>query len=162
MIRQAQVNDLTQIQEIYNHAIKHTTAVYTYETVTLEERENWFQTKQQLQQPVFVYERNGEVLGFATYGQFRNWPAYQFTIEHSLYVSPNARREGIASQLLENIIQDAREKQVQTMMAGIDDQNIQSKLLHEKFGFRHMGTLEKVGYKFDQWLDLAFYQIQLK
>lgn len=54
MIRQAQVNDLTQIQEIYNHAIKYTTAVYTYETVTLEEREKWFQTKQQLQQPVFV------------------------------------------------------------------------------------------------------------
>ena len=48
------------------------------------------------------------------------------------------------------------------MVAGIDDQNIQSKLLHEKFGFRHMGTLEKVGYKFEQWLNLAFYQIQLK
>ncbi|WP_086428248.1 GNAT family N-acetyltransferase [Staphylococcus cornubiensis] len=161
-IRFATSDDLQAIMDIYNHAILHTTAVYTYEPTHMEERCQWLAQKQREGYPVFVYENEGEVLGFATYGPFRNWPAYQYTIEHSIYVSPSARRQGIASQLLIGVIENATENGYQTIVAGIDDSNEGSLKLHEKMGFNHMGTLEKVGYKFERWLNLAFYQKQLK
>ncbi|PCF65427.1 N-acetyltransferase [Staphylococcus intermedius] len=161
-IRLATFDDLEAIMEIYNHAILHTTAVYTYEPTHIEERRQWLAQKQREGYPVFVYESEGEVLGFATYGPFRNWPAYQYTIEHSIYVSPSARRQGVASQLLSIVIEDAKVSGYQTIVAGIDASNEGSIKLHEKMDFKHMGTLEKVGYKFERWLNLAFYQKQLK
>lgn len=162
VIRQATAHDLPEILDIYNDAILHTTAVYTYQPVTLEERQRWFDQKQQQQLPVFVFEEAGQVAGFATYGSFRDWPAYLYTIEHSIYVSPHFQGQGIASQLLDTLINYAKDHHYQTIVAGIDAHNAASIALHEKFGFTHAGTLSKVGYKFDQWLDLAFYQLQLK
>lgn len=162
MIREATAQDLSAILEIYNHAIRETTAVYTYDEVTLSERQQWLESKQKEGIPVYVYIQHDKVAGFATYGAFRNWPAYQYTVEHSVYVHPKYHRKGIASRLLEQIEYTLRERGYQTVVAGIDDSNSGSKLLHEKHGFEHVGTLKKVGYKFDQWLDLAFYQKQLK
>lgn len=161
-VRRATLNDLEAIMTIYNHAILHTTAVYTYEPTNIEERRQWLAQKERDGYPVFVYENEGTVLGFATYGPFRNWPAYQYTIEHSIYVSPDARRQGVASQLLKVVIEDATANGYQTIVAGIDDSNEGSLKLHEKMGFNNIGTLEKVGYKFERWLNLAFYQKQLK
>ena len=80
MIRQATAHDLPEILDIYNDAILHTTAVYTYQPVTLEERQRWFDQKQQQQLPVFVFEEAGQVAGFATYGSFRDWPAYLYIL----------------------------------------------------------------------------------
>ncbi|TGQ09617.1 GNAT family N-acetyltransferase, partial [Mesorhizobium sp. M00.F.Ca.ET.217.01.1.1] len=76
MIRQARQSDLQSILTIYNHAILNTTAVYTYEAVTIEEREVWFHEKLEQDEPIFVYLKGDKVVGFATYGSFRNWPAY--------------------------------------------------------------------------------------
>ncbi|EHD0837046.1 TPA: N-acetyltransferase [Staphylococcus pseudintermedius] len=161
-VRRATLNDLEAIMAIYNHAILHTATVYTYEPTHIEERRQWLAEKQRDGYPVFVYENEGTVLDFATYGPFRNWPAYQYTIEHSIYVSPDARRQGVASQLLTVVIEDATANGYQTIVAGIDDSNEGSLKLHEKMGFNYMGTLKKVGYKFERWLNLVFYQKQLK
>ncbi|ARJ51299.1 GNAT family N-acetyltransferase [Staphylococcus lutrae] len=161
-IREATLNDLDDMMAIYNHAIVNTTAVYTYEPTTLEERRCWFEQKQRAGYPIFVYEQAGRVVGFATYGMFRDWPAYQYTIEHAIYVSPTARRQGIARALLTVLTDTAIAQGYQTMIAGIDAENEGSLKLHEKLGFKAVGTLEKVGYKFDRWLDLTFYQKQLK
>lgn len=161
-IRYATSDDLETIMEIYNHAILHTTAVYTYEPTQIEERRQWLAQKQRENYLVFVYEGDGTVLGFATYGPFRKWPAYQYTIEHSIYVSPDARRQGVASQLLKVVIEDATANGYQTIVAGIEDSNEESLKLHEKMGFNNMGTLAKVGYQFERWLNLVFYQKQLK
>ncbi|HCT1245805.1 TPA: N-acetyltransferase [Staphylococcus aureus] len=162
MIRCAKKEDLNAILAIYNDAIINTTAVYTYEPQTIDERIAWFATKQRNHEPIFVFEENGSVLGFATFGSFRPWPAYQYTIEHSIYVDASARGKGIASQLLQHLIVEAKAKGYRTLVAGIDASNEASIKLHQKFNFKHAGTLTNVGYKFDYWLDLAFYELDLK
>ncbi len=162
MIRCAKKEDLNAILAIYNDAIINTTAVYTYEPQIIDERIAWFETKQRNHEPIFVFEENGSVLGFATFGSFRPWPAYQYTIEHSIYVDASARGKGIASQLLQHLIVEAKAKGYRTLVAGIDASNEASIKLHQKFNFKHAGTLTNVGYKFDYWLDLAFYELDLK
>lgn len=159
MIRKATKEDLQEILTIYNHAILHTTSVYSYEPHTLEMRETWYNQKIEDKFPILVFEEQNQVTGFATYGPFRAWPAYQYSIEHSIYVDPNQRKKGIATQLLTEIIALAKQNGYKTMIAGIDATNEQSIGLHKKFGFTHSGTIDKAGYKFDRWLDLSFYQL---
>lgn len=161
MIREATEQDLLEILEIYNTAIVHTTAVYHYEPQTLEERKSWFAKKQEDGQPVLVFEEDGEVLGFATFGSFRPWPAFKYTIEHSIYVASRAKGKGIGSKLLVQLIEIAKHKGYKTMVAGIDASNPGSIGLHEKYGFTHSGTIRNAGYKFGSWLDLAFYQLDI-
>ncbi len=159
MIRHAEQKDLPYILSIYNDAIINTTAVYSYEPHTLAMREEWFAQKMADGYPVIVFEKDERAVGFATYGPFRPWPAYQYTVEHSIYIDPAYHRQGIAKELLQAIINLAKEQQYKTMVAGIDADNQGSIALHKKFGFEHTGTLQKVGYKFERWLDLAFYQL---
>lgn len=161
MIRFATKEDLPAILEIYNDAILNTTAVYTYEAQTLENRAQWFDIKTANNEPIFVFELDDKAVGFATYGSFRDWPAYQYTIEHSIYVDKDYRGNGIAQKLLTDLLTDVKAKGYKTIVAGIDATNDKSIHLHKKFNFSYSGTITNVGYKFDQWLDLAFYQLDL-
>lgn len=161
MIRQAMTSDLENILSIYNDVILNTTAVYSYKEETMEQRQKWFEEKIQANLPVFVYELDNKVVGFASYGPFRAWPAYKYSIELSVHVSRDHRKKGIASALIKQLITDAKEKEYKTMIAGIDASNENSILLHQKFGFIHAGTIKNAGYKFGKWLDLAFYQLPL-
>lgn len=146
MIRESKTQDLKAITEIYNDAILNTTAVYTYLETTVEERIQWMMKKQNEGWPLWVYEIEGNIAGFATYDAFRDWPAYQYTIEHSIYVSTQYRRKGVASKLLMHLIEDAKKKGYQTIVAGIDASNKRSILLHERHGFVAAGVLRQVGY----------------
>ncbi|MDT3960459.1 N-acetyltransferase family protein [Staphylococcus kloosii] len=161
MIRFATKEDLPAILEIYNDAILNTTAVYTYEAQTLENRVQWFDIKSTHNEPIFVFELDNKAVGFATYGSFRDWPAYQYTIEHSIYVDKDYRGNGIARKLLTELLTDVKAKGYKTIVAGIDATNDKSIHLHKKFNFTYSGTITNVGYKFDHWLDLAFYQLDL-
>lgn len=161
MIRPATVNDLEEILAIYNDAIVNTTAVYSYHAQTLEDRKAWFEQKQADGYPVIVFEIEGHVAGFATFGPFRAWPAYKYSIEHSVYVNTDYRKQGIGRKLLQAIIDLAKAGEYKTLVAGIDAANDKSIWLHEKLGFTHSGTVRNAGYKFERWLDLAFYQLDL-
>src|SRR3954471_16502704 len=99
-VRSATDDDLRQILDIYNDVIVHTTAVYDYEPHTLEMRQAWFNTKKEQGFPVFVAEQAGEVLGLSSIGPFRNWAAYQYSVENSIYVSSTARGKGIGKLLM--------------------------------------------------------------
>jgi len=162
MIRHAEERDILPILDIYNDAIMHTTAVYDYEPHTPADRKQWYDKKMADGYPVFVYETDGRVAGFASFGPFRAWAAYRYTIEHSIYVHKDYRKQGIGPALLQRLIDAADEREYAVMVGGIDASNEQSIRLHEKFGFRHAGTIAKAGYKFGRWLDLAFYQLELK
>ena len=162
MIRQATEQDVATILEIINYNIEHSTALYHYEPQTYEQRLAWFKEKQQAGDPIFVYEEDGEVAGYATYGKFRPQPAYKYTVEHSIYVHHNHYKKGIASKLMETLIEYARTHEVKTMIGCIDATNEASIRAHEKLGFIHSGTLKNVGYKFGQWLDAAFYQLHFE
>jgi len=161
MIREANEKDLTDILEIYNEAILNTTSVYDYKVHTLKDREQWYEKKKQDGYPLLVFEENGRVVAFATFGPFREWPAYKYTIEHSLYVHKDYRNKGIGTKLMEEIIKIANEREYATLVAGIDAANENSIKMHEKIGFVFSGVIKKAGFKFGKWLDLAFYQLDL-
>jgi L-amino acid N-acyltransferase YncA len=161
MLRPAQESDLPEILAIYNDAILNTTAVYHYEAHTLEDRMKWFIEKQTGGYPVVVWQEEGRIAGFATYGPFRPWPAYKYTVEHSVYVHRGFRGRGAGEKLLREIIRLAEAKSLATMVAGIDASNEVSIALHHKLGFTMAGTIHRAGFKFGRWLDLAFYQLEL-
>ena len=161
MIRQATNHDLPDISEIYNDAILNTTAIYAYESKTEAEMEQWFLDKQKAGCPLFIYEEDHKVVAFATYGPFRAHPAYHYTIEHSIYVHPSHRKKGIASNLLDILIKEAKKQNYETMIGVIDSKNQASITLHKRFGFTYCGQLKKVGFKFNRWLDVDFYQLIL-
>lgn len=111
--------------------------------------------------PIIVWEQDHKVVGFATFGPFRAWPAYKYSIEHSVYVDKEYRKKGIATSLMKHLIAIASEKEYMTLIAGIDAANEKSIAMHKNFGFVYSGTIKKAGFKFDRWLDLAFYQLEL-
>ncbi len=162
MIREATKKDLMDILEIYNDAILNTTAVYDYKAHTLDDRTQWYEKKKQDGYPLLVFEKSDKVVAFATFGPFRAWPAYKYTIEHSVYVHKDYRNEGIATNLMQEIIKIANAREYATLVAGIDAANVNSIKMHEKMGFKFSGVIKKAGFKFDKWLDLAFYQLDLQ
>ncbi len=161
-LRTAIESDLPILLDIYNDVIVNTTAVYDYQPHTLEMRKLWFDTKRQQGIPVWLVEEEGKVLGFGTYGPFRAWAAYQFSVENSIYVEAEARGKGVGSMLLAAIIEEAGRQGMHTMLAGIDASNEASIALHRKFGFEQVALFREVGWKFDRWLDLVFLQLMLK
>jgi L-amino acid N-acyltransferase len=150
------------ILDILNHAILHSTALYEYEPRTLRDMAVWFKAKQDGGYPVIgAVDEQGELTGFASYGEFRARPAYKYSIEHSVYVHADRRGRGVGLALMRELIARATAQQYHVMVGGIDHDNRGSVAFHEKLGFVHAGTLRQVGFKFGRWLDLDFYQLTL-
>lgn len=150
------------VREIFNDAIVNTTALYDYRPRSADTVLAWFGAKAGGGYPVLgAVTEGGELAAFASYGPFRAWPAYHYTVEHSVYVHPAWRRRGAARLLMQALIGRATAQQYHVMIGGIDADNAASIALHAQLGFRHAGTLSQVGYKFGRWLDLAFYELRL-
>ncbi len=147
---------------ILNEAIAHSTAIYDYRPRTMEMMAGWFAAKAKGGFPVIgAVNEAGELMGFASYGVFRAWPAYKYTVEHSVYVDARFRSQGVGWRLLEELICAAQKQNVHVMVGVIDAANEVSIALHRKLGFVHAGTISQAGFKFGRWLDLAFYQLTL-
>lgn len=160
-IRPAAAADLAAILEILNHAIATSTAVFDYHPHTLEMRREWLLSKQAAGMPVLVAVVDGAVAGFATYGPFRQWPAYKYTIEHSVYVAEPFWRRGVARALMDALLADAREREYHAVIAGVVADNLPSLRFHEALGFVEVAHFREVGYKFGRWLDLKFLELML-
>ncbi|WP_322044867.1 N-acetyltransferase family protein [Paraburkholderia sp. J67] len=151
------------ILAIFNDAIVNSTALYDYKARDAQSMVNWFNAKRAGNFPVIgVEDENGTLLAFGSYGTFRAWPAYKYSVEHSVYVHKDHRGQGLGRVIMEALIAAARENNVHAMLGGIDATNAGSIALHERLGFKHVGTLPEVGFKFGRWLDLAFYQLLLE
>jgi phosphinothricin acetyltransferase len=154
---------LPDIAAILNDAILHTTAIYDYAPRTPAMIAEWFERRQSLQFPVLGVEAaDGSLAGFGSYGPFRGFPAYKYTVEHSLYVEKSHRGEGIGSAVLRALIDDAEARQFHVMIGVIDSGNEESILFHRSFGFTLAGTLRQGAYKFGRWLDVEFHQLTLR
>jgi L-amino acid N-acyltransferase len=151
------------ILAIFNDAIVNSTALYDYKPRAPESMAGWFDAKTKGRYPVIGIENEaGELMGFASYGPFRAWPAYKYSIEHSIYVDARFRGQGLGRVLLKETIAAAGKQDYHVMVGGIDASNAVSIGLHESLGFTHAGTIRHAGYKFGRWLDLAFYQLILR
>ena len=148
--------------DVYNEAILNTTAVYQEETHRLSMRKHWFEEKQRAGLPVFVAYLNEDFVGFSSYGPFRNWPGYRFTVEHSVYVAAGFRGLGIGKKLVKAVIEHARQKGMHVIIAGIDAAGEASIGLHLSLGFKEVAYFKEVGFKFGRWLDLKFLELILE
>jgi L-amino acid N-acyltransferase len=150
--------DVPGILAIFNDVIARTTAVYREAPVTLEERRTWRQSRLEQGFPVLVARQEDSVLGFASFGEFRAWPCYRNTVEHTVHVHPDARGQGIGKRLVQALLPRATALGKHVMVAGIDGDNAVSLRLHVGLGFTEVGRFREVGRKFDRWLDLVFMQ----
>ncbi|WP_045234740.1 GNAT family N-acetyltransferase [Deinococcus pimensis] len=160
-VRDATREDLPAILEIYNDAVLHTTASYDDRPSTLDARLAWFDARRDQNLPVLVAESADEVLGWASYGPFRAWPGYRYTVEHSVYVSREARGRGVGGVLLAELVSRARAQDLHAMVGGVDAANEASLRLHARHGFERVAHFRQVGRKFGRWLDLVFVELLL-
>lgn len=160
-IRPAEIADLPAILAIYNDAVLHTTAIWNDAVVDLDNRCAWLEGRQKQGYPVLVADVGDAVVGYASFGDFRAFDGYRFSVEDSVYVAESARRQGVAAALLPPLIARGRELGKHIMIAGIAADNDVSIRLHTRHGFVETARMPEVGFKFGRWLDLVFMQRKL-
>jgi L-amino acid N-acyltransferase YncA len=159
-IRDATEDDLPGILAIYNHVIATSNAVYTETAATLDDRRTWLAARRAGNFPVLVADDAG-IKGFASFGDFRPWPGYALTVEHSVYVHDAAHRRGVGTALVGRLIDEAQRRGKHVMIGGVDAANTASIGMHRKLGFTEAGHLREVARKFGRWLDLVLMQRML-
>ena len=157
IFREAGDADQRAILDIYNDAVLHSTATFDLEPRTWEGQQRWLQ-EHRPPYAVFVATVGDTVAGWGSLSPFRPRPGYRFTAEDSIYVRQDFRGRGIGASLLELLVEAARRGQFHSVMALIVGGNPVSVRLHDRFGFRHVGTFREVGFKFGRWLDVVHMQ----
>ncbi|WP_151719178.1 GNAT family N-acetyltransferase [Gemmobacter serpentinus] len=160
-IRDARPDDAAGIARIYNDAVRNTTAILMDSEVDAANRVAWMAARVALGYPVLVAVEDGQVMGYASFGDFRPFDGFRASVEHSVYVAEAARGQGLAFRLLSALIPRARACGKHLMIAGITSENVASLRLHEKAGFVESARMHEVGQKFGRWLDLVFMQLRL-
>lgn len=162
LIRDAFLSDIAGITAIYNHAVLHSTAIWNYAAIDEQNRIDWLQQRQAQAYPVLVAsDEAGEVLGYASFGDWRPFDGYQYTVEHSVYVKEGQQGAGIGKALMLELITRARQLDKHVMVAAVDADNLPSIKLHQALGFQQVGLMPQVGRKFGRWLDLVWLQLIL-
>jgi phosphinothricin acetyltransferase len=157
-IRDAVDADFDQITAIYNDIVATSTAIYNDQPATVEDRLAWAATRREQGYPILVVDQDGFIAGFASFGDFRSWPGYRFTIEGTVHIHSGSRGQGIGSTLLRELVKRANTIGKHSMIAGVDSENTASLRFLERFGFERVGQLREVGFKFNRFLDLVFLQ----
>jgi len=151
-----------EILAIFNEAIATSTALYDYQPRTMANMEAWFAAKRSGKHPVVGgFDDDDRLTGFASYGTFRAWPAYKYSVEHSVYVKKENRGQGLGKRLLGEIVEAAQKQEYHTIIGVIDSANETSIQLHQSAGFTLCANIKQAGYKFGRWLDVVYYQLIL-
>jgi L-amino acid N-acyltransferase YncA len=156
-IRKALASDIPAITEIYNEAILNGTSTFDTDPKTIEERTQWFYNRDE-NFPIIVAEKAGQIVGYAALNKWSDRKAYDVTAEISVYVNPNNRKQGIGKKLIEVLVAIGEQTKLKTIIARITEGNDHSIYLHERNGFKVVGTLRQVGKKFGKLLDVEVMQ----
>jgi phosphinothricin acetyltransferase len=156
-IRQATLDDLDAITEIYNEAILKTVATFDTEPKTMEEQQRWF-AGHGPKYPIMVAEEDGLIVGWASLSMWSDRCAYADTAEISLYVRETHQGRGIGKKLLEAILHEGEKAGLHTVVARITEGNAVSIHLFKSAGFEHIGVMREVGRKFGRLLDVHLLQ----
>ena len=162
LIRTAKVKDIVSIQSIYAIEVREHTATFEITPPDIEEMTLRWRHITDMGLPYLVAEFDGDVVGYAYASSYRSRPAYSHTVEDSVYVAREKHRQGLGRRLLTELIHRCRDLGKRQMIAIIGDSRHNASIrLHENAGFRHVGTLEQVGWKLDRWIDSVIMQRSL-
>jgi len=159
LIRPVRPADIAAITRIYVHAVQHGTASFELDPPDANEMARRLDALNVGGFPYLVAEVENEILGYAYAGPYRARPAYRFTVEDSVYIAPDAQRQGLGRALLDRLIVESEARGYRQMIAVIGDSAQHASIaLHAALGFRMIGTFEAVGWKFGRWLDTVLMQ----
>ena len=159
LIRRVEQADLPALLAIYNHYVETTAFTFDLEPKTLEQRQTWFDGFARAgRHQCFVAAKDGEAIGWASTGKFRERAAYNGTVETSIYLKPSEHGQGLGHRLFETLFAALAAEDVHAAIGVITLPNAPSVRLHRAFGFELVGTLTEVGRKFGRFWDIGLYQ----
>lgn len=161
LLRPFRWSDVSAITAIYKHYVEETAITFDTDVPGEAAMAEKFAGLVKLGHPLIVAEENGQVLGYAYASFYRPRAAYRFTCEDSIYLHPDARGKGLGRLMLTELLAQSKAFGFKQMIAVITADTANSIAIHEKFGFRHVGRYDAVGYKFDRWHDIVHLQLAL-
>jgi L-amino acid N-acyltransferase YncA len=163
-LRDATERDIPDMREIYNHYVANTTVTFDEDPLTLAEMRAKFRGVQKLGYPWLVAQSpNKVVLGYAYVTPWKTKAAYRFTVENSIYLGPASTGKGLGAALMKELLARAKAAGVKEVVAVIADRGAEASIaIHEKFGFKEIGRMGRVGFKFGRWLGTILMQKSLK
>ncbi|MEX2132157.1 MAG: arsinothricin resistance N-acetyltransferase ArsN1 family B [Pseudohongiellaceae bacterium] len=159
-IRQVMSQDAQQICSIYNWYIENTTITFEESAVTEEQMQQRIQGASS-QRPWLVLQDRDRILGYAYASEWKSRCSYRYSVETTVYIDKDCRGKGIGPMLYEKLILALRETGIHALIAGIALPNDHSVALHEKLGFEKVAQFRQVGWKFNQWIDVGYWQLTL-
>jgi L-amino acid N-acyltransferase YncA len=163
-IRDATTADLPHVREIYNHYVMNSTVTFDEESMTLADLKHKFQKITTKKMPFLVAESpSGQLLGYAYVYPWKEKAAYRFTVENSIYLGPASTGKGLGKVLLGELIDRSKAAGLKEIIAVIADRGAEASIaMHKSFGFKEIGHMGKVGFKFNRWLGTVLMQKSLK
>lgn len=158
VVRSALPEDATQVSEIYNHYIKTSTITFEEEPVSAAEMGARIRETQSLSYPWLVATAANDVVGYAYAGKWKVRAAYKNSTEITVYVRAGEERSGVGSALYHHLLPALKASGVHAVIGGVALPNDASARLHEKFGFQKCAHFREVGFKFNRWIDVAYWQ----
>ena len=161
MIRRVETADAKVICNIYNHYVKNTIITFEEDPVSIKQMQSRIEEVSS-RYPWLVFEKDGHVVGYAYAGAWRSRRAYRYAAESTVYLSKDVTGQGIGNRLYEALISIIRTDDVHSVIGVIALPNPASIALHEKLGFEKVAHLEEVGWKFNQWIDVGYWELIIK
>lgn len=158
VIRDVTPSDAVTIAAIYNHFVTDTIVTFEETVVTVEEMARRIEGVRSASLPWIVAEEAGRVVGYAYASKWRERSGYRFSTESTVYLAPGAGGRGLGTRLYDALLPMLRALGVHAVMGGIALPNDASVALHEKAGMRKVAHFEAVGFKFDRWIDVGYWQ----
>jgi len=159
LLRPAQPSDAAAIARIYNYYVLNTIITFEEEPVPAEEMAARLAEVTSASLPWLVVESGGQVAGYACASPWKNRRGYRFSVESSVYLHLDHLGHGLGSRLYAALLDDLRQRPIQTVIGGVALPNAASVRLHEKLGFAKVAHFSEVGYKFDRWIDVGYWQL---
>lgn len=160
MIRPVTTEDAAHIADIYNHYVLHSTITFEEQAVSVQEMQQRI-AEVLAELPWLVWIEEQEVVGFAYASKWKGRCAYRYSVESTVYVAEGTTGKGIGSRLYAALIAELRQRELHVVMGGIALPNNMSMALHEKLGFEKVAHFREVGRKFNQWIDVGYWQLLL-
>jgi L-amino acid N-acyltransferase YncA len=161
VIRTASATDAAQVADIYNHFVLTSTITFEEEPVAVQEFARRIADIQANALPWLVAARGEEIVGFAYASRWKTRAAYRFSTEVTVYVRDGLGRSGIGSRLYAELFAALRSFGAHAVIGGVALPNEASLRLHEKFGFKKVAQFNEVGFKFNRWIDVTYWQLIL-